>query len=253
MVKEISYIKLSEIDATATDLQIRCENDPDQIDNIKEALAAGEKLPPIVLFYDKSDKKYYIGDGWHRYYAYRETKSKDSILAEVRNGTRQSAMVYALGANANHGLRRTNADKRNAVEIALKSHNAIFETNKIKNVAVAELCKVAESFVRKIRKEQAETSIKPEPKSEQKFAQCDFFAELDATCKQFSETFKQALNHTYFLSEDISKEDKIQTINAMERDLKKHHQSLRDLKAKLQDQEPEALDELVDTAETLLI
>ena len=250
----IQNILLCEIDDTATDLQIRCENDPDQIDNLKEAIESGKTLPPIVVFLENHDPNYktasdrfHIADGWHRYYAHKEAKFS-TILADIRTGTREDALKYALGANADHGLRRTNRDKRNAVLVALKSHNAIFGTNKIKNVDIAELCRVAESFVRKIRKEEDEKTAIPASK----LAQCDFFAELDVTCKQFSETFKKALNHTYFLSVDISNDEKIKTIDAMERDLKKHHQALRDLKAKLQNQDPDVLNELVDTAETLL-
>lgn len=242
MSKQIENIPLSDLEALDTDLQIRCENDPDQIDNIKEAIEKGERLPPIVLFQEHNEK-FHIADGWHRYYAHREKKTK-TIEAYVHEGTKEDALKYALGANANHGLRRTNQDKRNAVLIALKSHNAIFKTDKIKNVAVAELCKVAESFVRKIRKEQSAT-VKPSvttgtgssDANEPKIAQCDFFAELDDTCRQFSETFKEALNHTYFLSPEIEQSQKIQTIEAIEKDLKKHQQALLDLKAKLKAQE----------------
>src|ERR1035437_2998022 len=39
--------------------------------------------------------------------------------AEVRQGTRLDALKFSLSANHQHGLRRTNEDKRHAVEIAL--------------------------------------------------------------------------------------------------------------------------------------
>ena len=42
------------------------------------------------------------------------------ILAEVREGTRRDAILAAAAANATHGLRRTNADKRRAVLTLLR-------------------------------------------------------------------------------------------------------------------------------------
>jgi hypothetical protein len=54
-----------------------------------------------------------------------------------------------MSANASHGLRRTNADKRNAVEMALADP----EWSKLPNTQIAEMCAVAESFIRKIKLE----------------------------------------------------------------------------------------------------
>ena len=42
------------------------------------------------------------------------------ISADVREGSRRDAILYAVGANASHGLKRTNRDKRNAVMVLLK-------------------------------------------------------------------------------------------------------------------------------------
>jgi hypothetical protein len=42
------------------------------------------------------------------------------ISADVREGSRRDAILYAVGANASHGLKRTNRDKRNAVRVLLK-------------------------------------------------------------------------------------------------------------------------------------
>lgn len=39
----------------------------------------------------------------------------EEVLAEVRTGSRRDAVLYPVGANAAHGLRRINADKRRAV------------------------------------------------------------------------------------------------------------------------------------------
>jgi hypothetical protein len=42
------------------------------------------------------------------------------ISADVCEGSRRDAILYAVGANASHGLKRTNRDKRNAVRVLLK-------------------------------------------------------------------------------------------------------------------------------------
>ena len=42
------------------------------------------------------------------------------ISADVREGSRRDAILYAVGANAWRGLKRTNRDKRNAVMVLLK-------------------------------------------------------------------------------------------------------------------------------------
>jgi hypothetical protein len=42
------------------------------------------------------------------------------VEADVRQGTRRDAVLYSAGANATHGLRRTNEDKRRAVTVLLE-------------------------------------------------------------------------------------------------------------------------------------
>lgn len=39
-----------------------------------------------------------------------------TIAVDVRPGSQRDAILYSLGANAAHGRRRTNADKRRAVQ-----------------------------------------------------------------------------------------------------------------------------------------
>ncbi|NJO81962.1 MAG: hypothetical protein HC828_03675, partial [Blastochloris sp.] len=83
------------------------------------------EMQPIVLYYDGTD--YWIGDGFHRTEGYQLAYASGqlgaapaAILAEVRQGTRRDAMLHAAGANAQHGLRRTRADVRRAIEMLLR-------------------------------------------------------------------------------------------------------------------------------------
>jgi phage N-6-adenine-methyltransferase len=82
------------------------------INDYANALLEGTILPPVVVFFDGDD--YWLGDGFHRYHANKKAKFSE-IEADVRNGTRRDAILYSVGANVDHGLRRTNEDKRRAV------------------------------------------------------------------------------------------------------------------------------------------
>lgn len=110
-----------------------------------EALQAGEKLPPVVVFHDGTD--HWLADGFHRYHAHRKAKRKD-IAADVRNGTRRDAVLFSVGANAAHGLRRTNEDKRRAVQTLLEDA----EWSKWSDRQIAEACGVSVPFVGAIRR-----------------------------------------------------------------------------------------------------
>lgn len=60
-------------------------------------------------------------------------------------GGRIDALKAALSANAAHGIRRGNADKRRAVEIALR------EFPKLSSRMIAELCGVGHQLVGQVR------------------------------------------------------------------------------------------------------
>ena len=94
--------------------QARVRTDDDVAGEYAEVL---ENLPPPVVFFDGG--KYWLGDGWHTVRAH-ELKRKKIVRCEVREGTRRDAIIYAAGANARHGLRRTNADKRRAIWLLLQ-------------------------------------------------------------------------------------------------------------------------------------
>ena len=89
---------------------------------VKEYAAAerdqGAVFPPVTLFLGP-DGLYRLADGFHRLEVARRLGRK-TIGAEVREGGFIDALKCALLANAAHGLRRTAADKRNAVMIAYK-------------------------------------------------------------------------------------------------------------------------------------
>ena len=86
-------------------------------------------------------------DGAHRAAAHKRC-GRESILCNVHSGGPRDAMKFALSANARHGLRRSNADKRRAVEIALADQ----EWREWSDHAIGELCGVSNTLVGTIRK-----------------------------------------------------------------------------------------------------
>jgi hypothetical protein len=98
-------------------VQSRDKISEEYVAELAELIKAGKKLPPIVVYNDGIDM--WAADGHHRILASVRC-SKPLIRAEVHKGTKGDAIWASCSANQSHGLRRTNADKRHAVEMALK-------------------------------------------------------------------------------------------------------------------------------------
>jgi hypothetical protein len=119
---------------------------PDIINEYAEAMLKGDGFPPVILYFDGTD--YWLGEGYHRVEATRKLE-RDSILADVRRGTARDAILCGIGSNATHGLRRTPADKRRAVERLLADP----EWAQWSDRKIAEAAKVDHKTVAKIRRE----------------------------------------------------------------------------------------------------
>ena len=98
--------------------QVRQSINEDVVENYAERMREGAEFPPVVLFSDGTQTV--IGDGYHRVCAATREGFID-IEADVRTGTRQDALWYALGANASNAAQMTPQDKRHAVEMALRA------------------------------------------------------------------------------------------------------------------------------------
>lgn len=131
-------IRLETIEMDAS-IQCRAAIDTATVGEYAERMQVElEKFPAVVLF--GTAGRSWIGDGWHRVFAARQI-GLVGIKADLRAGGRKEALQHALGANAANGLRRTNADKRRCVEIAIK------EFGKLSSRAIAELCGVGADMV----------------------------------------------------------------------------------------------------------
>jgi hypothetical protein len=83
-------------------------------------MSEGTPFPPVIVFH-RPNEDYYLADGWHRIEAARRS-GRASIMAEVREGGLRDAILYSSGANTDHGLRRTSADKRRLFALPAKCH-----------------------------------------------------------------------------------------------------------------------------------
>ena len=140
-------ISIDEIEATAN-TQVRHRLDARVIEEYAEAMQAGANFPALTVFAEKDSQRYILADGFHRLEA-----AKASGLAhfncEVKRGGVRAALGHALGANDQHGLRRTNADKRNAVELALQDPKWCAWSN----VDISRLCRVSDKTVARVRED----------------------------------------------------------------------------------------------------
>jgi len=109
-----------------------------------EAMKAGAAFPPVVIFRDPKGVDW-LADGFHRCAA-AELAGLTEVHADVREGDRRAALLHAASANAQHGLRRTNADKRHAIGLVLKSFS------KWSDRKIAEACGVDHKSVAAVRK-----------------------------------------------------------------------------------------------------
>ena len=106
-------------------IQTRAATDAATIDEYAEAAQRGAKFPPVSVVSDATRGTLWLWDGTHRVEAARKI-GKSRIRADVAEGTYADALRLALCANATHGLRRSNADKRHALEMAWQNRRELW-------------------------------------------------------------------------------------------------------------------------------
>lgn len=108
--------KVDELELAGVKLDASCQPrvaiDEATVADYSEAMKDGFEFPPIVVFFDGSD--HWLADGFHRFHAARHAHLA-FLPGEIHTGTRRDAVLYSVGANVKHGMRRTEEDKRRAV------------------------------------------------------------------------------------------------------------------------------------------
>ena len=116
---DTKQVKLDKI-RTDGETQSRVEIDTNVVADYQADIEAGTTLPPADVYHDGAAT--WLADGFHRYFAYKRA-GKDEMPCIIHEGTQKDAQWHSVGSNKGHGLRRSNADKQNAVRMALDLHD----------------------------------------------------------------------------------------------------------------------------------
>ena len=118
---QATMLRIDQIE-TVRELQAREEMCVEHVTDIRQAVDAKIKLPRVVVYQvTDRDNTYYCVDGMHTIAGF-QLAGKKTIPAMLHVGTWVEARMAAAGANTgHHALKRTHADKRRAIRMALET------------------------------------------------------------------------------------------------------------------------------------
>lgn len=123
---------------------IRSPSEQSVVETYVFAIEQGDCLPPLTVFQD--GEIYWLADGYLRLEAFRKM-GRSEILVEIYRGGQRDAILYSLGANASHGIARTQADKCWVIRKLLTDP----EWCRLTNLEIAERCAVSDRLVQQVR------------------------------------------------------------------------------------------------------
>jgi hypothetical protein len=118
-----------------------------RVEDYTQDMKRGNAFPPLDVFED-SEGVFWLSDGFHRRSAALQAEV-ETIECLVRPGGLREAILHSCGANAVHGLRRTNEDKHRAVTKLLGDK----EWARWGDREIARQCNVSNEFVGKLREQ----------------------------------------------------------------------------------------------------
>jgi hypothetical protein len=122
----------------------------------KEARLDGAKFPPVDVFHDSETGENHLAGGAHRH-----ASAGLEIFANVHDGTKRDAIIFAATENATHGLPRTNEDKRLAVTALLTDEEWVVNADMV----IAKHAGVTQPFVGSVRSDlELKNVISPQPR-----------------------------------------------------------------------------------------
>jgi protein gp37 len=136
--------------------QSRAQIDQATVESYASDMEGGAAFPPVTVFHD--GETYWLADGFHRVRAALYLGVYE-IEAEIKQGDKRAAILHSLGANSQHGLRRTNADKRRSVMVMLEDE----EWRQKSDREIARCCCVSHDFVNRTRKADLSSNDRCEP------------------------------------------------------------------------------------------
>lgn len=138
------FMPIDMIEAT-TATQVRVKLDKGKIAEYQEDIENGAIMPAVDVYAEQGSARHILADGFHRLMA-AVNAGKTEIEVVVHEGGMHKALIHALGANGDHGLRRSNADKVNAVRLALKDPEISGHTQQ----EIADICGVSKKTVSRV-------------------------------------------------------------------------------------------------------
>ena len=156
-------LKINSLDLS---FQTRFGLNDETVSEYAELMLDGKTFPPVEV-HDISGVLSLV-DGYHRIAAITRNGG-DEVEANVIPGTRADALRAAVKANCEHGQRRSNADKRRALEVAWENRDILFaemkgedENGKPNGLPssrqLAEVTGVSQDFARRFINESGVTS-----------------------------------------------------------------------------------------------
>jgi len=133
------------------DTQSRLSLDEDVIHEYAGLMSNGYQFPPLLVVFDGA--AYWLVDGFHRRWAAIKSKL-EKFKCVVVEGTREDARWLSYGCNKNHGLPRSNDDKKKAVIAALKHPQGAKKSDR----QIAEHVGVSSNMVLKYREQLVSTA-----------------------------------------------------------------------------------------------
>ncbi len=146
VLSSVEYLTLDEIRRDGG-TQPRAAIDLKHVKLLEEQMEDGFVLEAIAVFYD--GESYWLADGFHRWQAHHN-RSEEVIACVIHQGSRRDAVLYSVGANADHkpALPRSRQDKRRAVMTLLQDP----EWKEWSDREVARRCHVGNRFVGDVRR-----------------------------------------------------------------------------------------------------
>lgn len=126
------------------DCQPRLTIDTHIVTDYADDMAGGAEFPPLTVYQD--DATHWLADGFHRLAAVLSLGLAE-VRCDVRPGGKRDAILFAVGANSVHGLRRTNVDKWRAAETLINDP----EWSAWSDREIARQCGATHPFIGKVR------------------------------------------------------------------------------------------------------
>lgn len=121
-----------------------------------DSFLQGDNFPNLTVFFD--GKKYWLADGWHRYYAAQLAKFNE-IGCDVIDGTYRDALFFSLSANATHGINYNLKDKRKIIMRFVNNPKTSLmsarEINRASGISMHSINKILLEIAQKVEKEKS--------------------------------------------------------------------------------------------------